>query len=48
MADGAAELYPAMPKRPGIPNADEARVKTEALSNGGDDGRGLFRGWWAV
>lgn len=28
--------------------ADEARVSMEALSNGGDDGRGLLRGWCEV
>ena len=35
-------------RAPGMPNADEAKVKTEASSGGGEDGRGLFLGWWVV
>jgi len=30
------------------PNADDARVRTDALSSGGEDGRGLLRGWCVV
>jgi len=38
-------LYAPMPlPREGIAYAEDARVNIEALSIGGDDGRGLLRG----
>jgi hypothetical protein len=33
---------------PDAPNAEEARVRIDALSIGGEEGLGLFRGWWVV
>ena len=35
-------------RAPGSPNAEDASVSTEASSGGGEEGRGLFRGWCAV
>lgn len=35
-------------RAPGNPNADEARVRTDASSGGGEEGRGLLRGWCVV
>lgn len=39
---------PAPIRDPGIPKAEDASVNTDASSIGGDEGRGLLRGWWAV
>ena len=35
-------------RAPGNPKAEEASVRTDASSGGGEDGRGLFRGWCEV
>jgi hypothetical protein len=43
--DVVSFIPPKMPIRaPGMPNAEEASVSTDALSRGGDEGRGLLRG----
>lgn len=46
--DGAIERGPTPILVPGTANAEDASVNIDALSNGGEEGRGLFRGWWEV